>query len=195
MGLGKTVQVISLIAALLGKSGTGADLEELKRRQRFARQKVVSAQRLEEEAIDRGQLVVSERKDTAVVLPEWAPILIVIPPSIIDNWKQDFGMWGHYGVAIYQGSEREEALNKIKSGEAEVLLCAKSLFTGDAAFQVLACKDSGIKWKLIIVDEFHGFKNVDGKLAINLRTLRDQCNSVVIGLTGTLMQNNHAELW
>jgi SNF2 family DNA or RNA helicase len=46
-----------------------------------------------------------------------------------------------------------------------------------------------------VVDEFHGFKNGDAKLASNLRELRDECACAIVGLTGTLMQNDHKELW
>jgi len=46
-----------------------------------------------------------------------------------------------------------------------------------------------------VVDELHKFKNEDAIMSKNLRVLRDSHNSVVVGLTGTVMQNRHKELW
>jgi SNF2 family DNA or RNA helicase len=42
---------------------------------------------------------------------------------------------------------------------------------------------------------FHKFKNDDGLLATHLRHLRDKLGCLIIGLTGTIMQNDHDELW
>jgi SNF2 family DNA or RNA helicase len=178
---------------LLEKSGTGSDLVELKRRERCAADRFVEANRLEEEAMANGQIWAERGADADNTgLPVWAPILIVIPPSILQNWVQDFETWAHVSVAVYQGdgTKREKALDMIKYGRAEVLLCAKSQFQG-VGFKAL----KEVKWKLIIVDEFHNFKNVDGKLSENLRSVRDQQECIVIGLSGTLMQNDHKELW
>jgi SNF2 family DNA or RNA helicase len=191
---GKTIQVIALLAALLEKSGTGSDKVELKRRERCAVNRVVEANRLEEEAMANGQIWAERSADADNTdLPVWVPILIVIPPSIIQNWVHDFETWAHVSVAVYQGNgpQREKALDMIKYGRAEVLLCPKSQFQACAGFKPL----TEVKWKLIIVDEFHNFKNVKGHLSKNLRSLTDQQECIVIGLTGTLMQNNHKELW
>ena len=46
-----------------------------------------------------------------------------------------------------------------------------------------------------MIDEFHTFKNEKSHLAKNLTIFRDKLSCVVIGLTGTLMQNDHKELW
>jgi len=56
------------------------------------------------------------------------------------------------------------------------------------------------KWcigKLIIVDEYHEFKNKNSKGWESLNSLKIACGRrcSVIGLTGTAMQNDHQELW
>ena len=84
--------------------------------------------------------------------PEWAPILVIVPPSVIDNWKNEFEAWGHFEVCTYQGSRREKALQKVKEGISEVLVVGKSLA------MTYASKLMEVPWKLIVVDEVHAYK-------------------------------------
>lgn len=192
MGLGKTVQVIALAAALLEKTGTGQDMIELTRRKRMASEHAAHANRAQQEAFAQGHVSVNRSsRYIAEGLPQWAPILICCPPSILQNWIGDFDMWGYFGVSVYQGDNRHQSLEKIRYGEAEILLSSKSLFVQESDFSALL----EIPWKIAIFDEFHSFKNDKGKLAKNLRQLRDVQNCKVIGLTGTPMQNHHKELW
>lgn len=187
------MQVIALIAALLGKKGTGADALELQQRTSRAQELIAEHRRSQQQALDRGEPWTNKRLNIASDLnpPEWAPILIIVPPSIIQNWIGDFGTWGHFGVALYRGEGKEKALEDTLNGVAEVLVCPRSLFEHESGFRSL----SAIHWKAIIADEFHSYKNPESIATTHLRMLRDQCKCVVIGLTGTVMQNNHKELW
>jgi len=92
MGLGKTVQLISLIAALLTKTGTGLDELEIKRH----RNKIVKALKAKEESKHhallygtgfgvKGESAVALNAD--VKMPSFTPILIVVPPSVAQNWQ------------------------------------------------------------------------------------------------------------
>jgi len=85
-------------------------------------------------------------------MPEWAPVLVIVPPSVIDNWMKEFRAWGHFAVGTYQGKGREQALEKVKNGINEVLVCGSKLATTHFA------ELSKVPWKLIIVDEVHGYK-------------------------------------
>jgi reverse gyrase len=78
---------------------------------------------------------------------------------------KEFETWGYFGVGSYHG-ERQEALDRVKDGTHEVLVCGASLFLGD--FDEIA----SVKWKLIVVDEFHGFKVC--------RPMTHVCNDIVI---------------
>ena len=182
---------MGFLAALLEKTGTSEDLALVQKRKGGARQREAEMRRLEEEAMEKGHIwtepIVSEAPDQ----PTWAPILVIVPPSVLEHWERDFATWGHFGVSSYQGEERHRALHEIKYGGAEIMLVAKSMLMRDNNFLPLL----EVKWKLIIIDEFHNFKNVKGILSKNLRKLRDEHNAIVVGLTGTLIQNDHEEFW
>ncbi|KAL7451003.1 hypothetical protein ACHAWC_002844, partial [Mediolabrus comicus] len=169
MGLGKTVQMVSLVAALLKKTGTALDKENIQTH-------LLSG-------------MCSRIKNTSILdevgLPDFAPILVIVPPSVAQNW-------GHFNVApIYGGSSREKALDRIKTGLDFILIVGKSIFSRADDFDAL----NTVNWKLIIVDEFHEYKNHESVAHMRLEDLRKNSRCPVIGMTGTLMQNNHKELF
>ena len=132
------------------------DVVELNRRRELVREKIETFKERQDEALMQGYVVPDTvpdfRKDLR--MPEWYPVLIIVPPSVLQNWRNEFATWTHFGVAAYAGNEREQALESIRTGSAEVLLTAKSLFMAKEGFRDL----NKIKWKLVIVDEFHLFK-------------------------------------
>ena len=108
MGLGKTVQVISLLASLLRKTGTGKDAIELKRRRRLIAKVrllflfvglvvfmglLTPLQSIHERNVARDEALLYNGVDAAsqsapadidgLELPEYAPILIVVPPRYV----------------------------------------------------------------------------------------------------------------
>lgn len=184
IGLGKTIQIIALLAALLKKTGTGLDVLELKRR----RLRIAEIKRAIEDDLRCGKIVQRDIRSEAG-LPAWSPVLLVVPPTLCRHWEDDLTKWGHFTVATMKsGCNKARELEKISNGEAEILICARSLFHDTALLEV--------DWKLVVIDEFHSlFKNVKGKLSYCLRKLKLRISGKVIGLTGTLMQNNHEELW
>jgi SNF2 family DNA or RNA helicase len=186
-----------LLAALFQKTGTGLDLVELGRRKTIVEQKMAETQREKEQALSRGRLYRNPTQSVdcwrELALPKWAPVLIIAPNSVVTNWEEDFKTWAHFSVAVYQSTERDSALERIENGMAEVLVCGQSMIQGMKTFQAL--NSAKVRWKIVIVDEFHTFKNEAKHLATNLRSMRDRHGCVVLGLTGTLMQNNHKELW
>ena len=192
MGLGKTVEAVALISALLEKKGTGEDLLELHRRRKTVDAWAAQMEISKREALRNGQILTVSNEEIAqdLDLPRWAPILILVPPSIVPNWINDFNSWGHFGIELYEKG-RERALDRIKQGYSEILICRKSVFMKRADFKEI----SSVRWKMVVVDEMHLFKKMDGIATVHLRTLRDKCDCSVVGLTGTLMQNNHEELW
>ena len=69
------------------------------------------------------------------------------------------------------------------------MICGRSLLS--------RCKGDiiTIPWKLIIVDEFHEFKNEKTNNYKALYDIKELSDCPVIGLTGTLFQNKHKELF
>jgi SNF2 family DNA or RNA helicase len=168
MGLGKTVQIIALLASLLEKTGTGKDAIELNRRRRLiaAKRRELNVARDEALLFNGVNVALTGKVEVeGLALPERAPILIIVPPSVVANWMKEFKTWGYFGVGSYH-VERQEALNSVKDGTNEVLVCGASLFLGD--FDEIA----SVKWKLIVVDEFHGFKVC--------RPMTHVCNDILI---------------
>ena len=121
------MQVISLISVLLGKKGTGADVIELKKRRKKIKEFVRGLEEAQTNAVLTGKGFKSEAdlirefQETELKLPEMLPILLTVPPSVVDNWHYEISLWGHFSVAVYRDmEERDEALKEVKYGSAEV---------------------------------------------------------------------------
>ena len=132
------------------------------------------------------------------------------------SWKAEFEFWSHFSVAVFYTSSRDRQLEKLRDGRAELLIVPDSLFQKEDTFQQL----NEIKWKLVIIDEFHKFRvrcclkrclywyyfsflndfhcdlqNKLTKVSKHLRTLKSYHRPLVVGMTGTLMSNSHQELY
>jgi SNF2 family DNA or RNA helicase len=194
---GKTVQVIALMAALLEKKGSGEDRLELDRREEIGRR---NRQRIQDErdyAVRNGRLPpqdFSQLDLEFIKKPAWAPILLLVPTNIVDHWKSDINLWGHFAVSIYRsgGAKLTPLIESIQMGISEILLCSTSMFQQKATLVGL----KQVEWKLIIIDELHFAKSKKTLLSKNLRELKGSLqDSRVIGLTGTPLQNKQVELW
>ena len=85
-GLGKTVQAISLLCALYGKTGTGLDFLEITRRWKLVKERKVAAQRERENAMLNGNMFVQQDIDlSGLNLPPVYPVLLIVPPSLVDK--------------------------------------------------------------------------------------------------------------
>jgi SNF2 family DNA or RNA helicase len=124
-------------------------------------------------------------------LSPWHPVMIVVPPTIVEAWKKSFAMFTHFSVAVYSSQSKERNMDAVRYGRCDILLVRKSLFASMEHFDVL----NKVEWKLIVIDEFHNYKGQNTKLSKNLRILKEHHAPLVVGMTGTLMQNNHKELW
>lgn len=192
MGLGKTVQMISLVAALLKKSGTGLDSIELHRRAKLSLERSSRLELAKQEALREGRISAKTQGDDGwpnvvkeLGLPAWGPILIAAPNSVVPHWEKDLDTWGYFSVAVYHGKKREHALASIENGTAEILICAHSMIQSAKDIRALCLAKT--RWRLLVIDEFHKFKNMDAKMTEHLRLLRDGHESLVVGLTGKVV--------
>lgn len=111
--------------------------------------------------------------------------------SVISNWENEFKTWGHFAAASYRDSNRMQALQRVRDGMEDILLCGKSMLSQKEFFPPLL----SVTWKLIVVDEYHDYKNPNAVSHKALARLRNASMCPLIGMTGTLMSNAHKELF
>lgn len=185
--VGKTVQVLSLLSALLEKTGTYHDAKVLRTRRKLADEWTSAQELAKTRALEQGVIYEESQVPVPQHLPAWAPVLILAPSSILDNWRTDSKTWGYFQMSIYEGRDSYGGLMQVRTGASEILLVSHKLFEMEAHFAELR----ELAWKLVIVDEHHKLKNPKAKMTMNLKELRDTHKVPVVGLTGTVMQNNH----
>ena len=138
MGLGKTIQTVSLVAALLQKKGTMEDLLEIRRREKA----VATRKRLQQEALDEalqsGKAYTDPflHQEDPIARFKWAPILILAPSSVMVNWKTDFGTWGHFSIASYDSASGYTGVDKVMDGLAEIMVSSHNIFMSNEHFNV-----------------------------------------------------------
>ena len=156
MGLGKTVQVAAFLTAAFGKTGDERDWKRMRKMRRA----------------------------------EWKPwyprVLIVCPGSLMENWNNELTRWGWWHVEKFHGPSKEDALQMIKSGRAEVLITTYRTYTNYKSELNL------VQWDCIVADECHQIKEKSSAVTKAMNEVNALCR---IGLTGTAIQNKYEELW
>ncbi len=171
MGLGKTIQVIDLILQLktAGHQPQGASPGLL--------------------------LKTSTPKPAASALPltKSTPFLLIVPASLIGNWKQELDKFApQLKVFLAHRSECDAAtLDKIAKKPATELagydvvittytLIRRSTWPGD------------VHWRMVVLDEAQAIKNSGSAQSKSVRKLKA---SGRIALTGTPVENQLGDLW
>jgi superfamily II DNA or RNA helicase len=128
-------------------------------------------------------------------------MLVLSPLSTIQHWAREFSAWTELNVITYQGSAaarqlirdyeffylNDDATQRNQFTKFDVLLTSYEMITNEDWTELAA-----LPWLVIVVDEAQRLKNIDSKLARNLRAFK---SSHRILLTGTPLQNNITELW
>ncbi|KAI0060152.1 hypothetical protein BV25DRAFT_986960 [Artomyces pyxidatus] len=213
MGLGKTMQVISFLSALMRKSGTP---EDNNRRRDY---------------VSRLQDNIEWKEYRRLPPPDerWATALIVVPSSVVGVWEREFIKWGYFEVGVYMGEpkEREEVLKDFKMGRLDVVVT--SFETARSSIELI----NSLPWTVLIVDEAHRLKNPKSKSTLAFSSFtwtedhpvpsyitqlaqsaaknsipsssgsakkasarpESRTGPIRIALTGTAIQNTYFELW
>ncbi|CAH0479972.1 unnamed protein product [Peronospora belbahrii] len=176
MGLGKTIQVIAFLSALLGKRGDHRDKDAWRtllhqRRERYSNNGCTG----------------HPEDSNYNFASEVAPIFIVMPASLLQNWEQELHTWMSCSTIILRGkpSDRDAMIDEIARGEYEIVICSYDIL------KMYLHRLHRIPWKVVILDEMHCLKNPEAQLTKAVKAIK--CRKK-LGLTGTLMQNNEKEL-
>ncbi|RNF06590.1 putative helicase [Trypanosoma rangeli] len=121
---------------------------------------------------------------------DWGPHLIVVPTTVVLNWKAEFQRWcPGLKVLVYIGSRKERhRLRKGWMGEDAFHVCITSynlMVTERAVFRRRP-------WGFLVLDEAHQVKNFMSKKWQSLFDLQAEYRLL---LTGTPLQSSVMELW
>ncbi|XP_074935973.1 DNA excision repair protein ERCC-6-like 2 isoform X2 [Phalacrocorax aristotelis] len=142
MGLGKTIQVISFLAAVLHKKGTREDIEN--NMPEFLLRTM------------KKELRCNHKKT----------FLIVAPLSVLYNWKDELDTWGYFKVSVLHGSKKDDDLSRIKQGKCEVAL------TTYEVLRLYLDEFNSVEWSAVIVDEAHRIKNPKAQITQTMKSLK-----------------------
>ncbi len=171
MGLGKTLQVIALL---------------LKYRQETVKS-VVGRKR----PVRDGQLTLFDdieiegREENTEGRPEFDTCLIVVPASLIHNWKNELRKFApQLTVTIYAGCNREDLRPYLQ--RSDVVIVTYHTLRNDIRYL------SRLSFGIIVADEAQSIKNPGSQLYQAMLCIRGKH---FFALTGTPVENSLTDLW
>ncbi|KAG8215230.1 RAD26-like SNF2 family DNA-dependent ATPase [Butyriboletus roseoflavus] len=170
--VGKTIQVISFLSAIMKKHGDQRDVD--RRRNHVSKL---------QDGIEW-----KKRRTLPPANDVWPTCLIIAPSTVVANWERELETWGYFEVGSYTGSptRREEVLTDFKMGRLDVVITSFDLARKDISLL------DELPWSVIIVDEVHRVKNPRSKITMAYHQFVCMRR---FGLTGTAIQNSYNELW
>lgn len=116
---------------------------------------------------------------------EKGPHLIVMPTSLIFNWKKEIERFlPGMGVYLHTGTEREKSLEALEEKEC--------LLTTYATLRIDIDLLSKVNFKTVILDEAQVIKNPDTQVAKAVCSLNAEFK---VSMTGTPVENHLEDLW
>jgi SNF2 family DNA or RNA helicase len=217
MGMGKSIQVASLISVLFRKTGTKEDkrlirlkqLNELyksdsKGKDAFFTSKLFpektatttsssTSSNLNQTTTSSSSACHSQYSPLELDYISTKPVLIICPKSLIDNWKNEINRWGYFSLTILSSSLKDDEISSLidnaNQNKFEILLISYSQISK----YYLYLKKIGV-YSLIIYDEGHKLKNSKSQLFQQISLIKKKCSCNII-LSGTPIQNDLKELW
>lgn len=163
MGLGKTIQVIDLILQLKEAHRTPAATKT------------------------------HRAKPAAKSRAEAAPFLLIVPASLIGNWKQELDKFApQLKVFLAHRSECDAAtLEKVAKKPATELAGYDVVITTYTLIR-RSTWPADVHWRMVVLDEAQAIKNSGSAQSKSVRKLK---SSGRIALTGTPVENQLGDLW
>ncbi len=113
------------------------------------------------------------------------PCLIVVPTSLLFNWKREFERFmPSCPVYVHEGKHRAKDLQTLD--QAHVILTSFALLRLDAGLF------KEIEYQVVVLDEAQNIKNPDSQLA---RLVFELSSSMRLAVTGTPIENRLQDLW
>lgn len=112
--------------------------------------------------------------------------LVAAPKSVMGSWVKHYGVWApHLKVYVINTKKREEFLNAVMHGVADVYVCHWEALRLIPDLQ-------NVLWFHVIGDEIHRIKNRKAQTSVNLKKLWTEHK---LGLSGTPADNRPDDLW
>ncbi|KAL3898148.1 MAG: hypothetical protein SGPRY_012903, partial [Prymnesium sp.] len=131
----------------------------------------------------------------------WGPFLVVAPLSTLPHWQREVESWTHMNVVVYHGNAaaRARRLHKFNVIITTFEMININTAPGEPTL-------GSLHWRALVVDEAHRLKNAESKerlVALTpqlsdvqlLTTLKTFSFEHLVLLTGTPLQNNPSELY
>jgi superfamily II DNA or RNA helicase len=117
-----------------------------------------------------------------------APVLVVAPTSVVDNWVAEAHRFtpGLKAVAVRATRAKRQAPLAETVGDADVVVTSYALFRLDAE------EYQSVEWSGLVLDEAQFVKN---RQSVAYRCARELAAPFKLALTGTPLENNLMELW
>jgi len=181
MGLGKTVQVLCTLLAHFSKTGVKEDDALARKRARHRGR------------LDGGQVKTDETDDGR----PWT-VAVVCPKAVLSNWQREMEVWGFFDFEVLNAfacTDRPRVIQSCRPharagqfggrNRPEILLMTAGML------RKYSDELSAVTFGVFFFDEVHMYRcasKLTGRAAVALQAV------VKIGLTGTLVQNDMAEL-
>ncbi|MEE9369066.1 MAG: DEAD/DEAH box helicase [Pontiella sp.] len=119
-------------------------------------------------------------------LPEAKPALLVVPASLVGNWKREAARFApSLNLFIAHRSENADDLHRPALGNADLVITTYGMLTR-------LPWPTKTEWSWVVIDEAQAIKNHSSRQAKAVRTLKADAR---FALTGTPIENRLGDLW